>query len=393
MILNSSIMFFFMQMDQPSTYKRRLCWPLLLSMCMWLSGCQQIADRLPQLVNASSKATAIDAAPESLASPSELAIPSPVLDQEVLPVNEAALTEASTVRPLKADMPKLGHSTAMVEMQTIMPRMLQDCITCPGVVVLPAGHLTMGSAADEAGRDEDESPQMRVAVAAFAMSKTEVTRGQWLAFERESGHRAASGCLIRREDGYENQMHLGWRYPGFAQSDDHPVVCVSWNDAQAYGEWLSRKTGHTYRLPKESEWEYAARAGTPTPFPWPEGVSQLCAYANGADAALKRHQPRLSVLDCNDGYPYTASVGSFMPNPWGLYDMHGNVMEWVQDCWSPRLLSNPVKQAPLNCHSRVMRGGGWDLTAQYLRSAYRGKAAQANQGSATGFRLVREIRE
>jgi formylglycine-generating enzyme required for sulfatase activity len=259
------------------------------------------------------------------------------------------------------------------------------------MVILSAGQMVMGSPADEIGRDDDESPQWRVAVAAFAIAETEVTRAQWQTFERASGHRATSGCLSRRDDGYTNEAHLGWRYPGFTQTDEHPVVCVNWDDAQAYSHWLSSKTGHRYRLPTEREWEYAARAGTQTPYPWTEGVEQLCAYANLADEALRRHQPRLPAQSCNDSHPHTAPVGSFTPNAWGLYDMHGNVMEWVQDCWSPRLNSDAVYKAPLNCRSRVTRGGGWDLTGRYLRSAYRGKAPQANQGTATGFRLLRVL--
>ena len=110
-----------------------------------------------------------------------------------------------------------------------------------------------------------------------------------------------------------------------------------------------------------------------------------------ADEALRLKKPSWPIEKCSDGYPFTAPAGSYAPNAFGLYDMHGNVMEWVQDCWSPQLQANDGRQVPLNCRTRVIRGGGWDLTASYMRSAYRGKAAEANRGTGTGVRLARTL--
>jgi formylglycine-generating enzyme required for sulfatase activity len=262
-----------------------------------------------------------------------------------------------------------------------------DCPSCPKMVRLPAGSFQMGSPEGELGRDRDESPLTRVNVAAFSLGRTEVSRANWQEFERDSGHRALSGCLSWEGDGYVLSAHLGWRFPGFAQQDDHPVVCVSWQDAQAYVRWLSQKTGHLYRLPYEHEWEYAARAGTSSAYPWSN--AEVCAHANGADASLGRRHPEWPAEKCNDGHTFTAPVGSYAPNPWGLYDMQGNAMEWVQDCWTPQVTSNVQDQGPLNCRSRVIRGGSWDLKAAFLRSASRGKSSEANRGTGTGFRVVR----
>lgn len=358
--------------------------PLLLGLCVSLTACQQIADRLSQLAIRSTAPAPTEEVQALPVTVPEASAPAPA-------VAAPAPAPTDPVRAVPSEAPATAKMPTALTHSPLAPRLLKDCDSCPRMVVLPGGHVVMGSPADEAGRDDDESPQLRVAVAAFAMAQTEVTRGQWQAFERASGHRAASGCLSRSEDGYVKEAHLGWRYPGFAQSDAHPVVCVSWQDAQAYAQWLSRKTGHGYRLPTESEWEYAARAGTATAYPWPAGAQRLCEHANGADAALARQRPQLHAQVCDDGHPFTAPVGSFAPNAWGLYDMHGNAMEWVQDCWSPQLQAEAAQQAPLHCRSRVTRGGGWDLTAPYLRSAYRGKAPQANQGAATGFRLVRSL--
>src|SRR5690606_12976351 len=127
---------------------------------------------------------------------------------------------------------------------------------------------------------------------------------------------------------------ISWKDAGFPQTDTHPAVCVSWNDIQAYVAWLTKKTGHTYRLPTEAEWEYAARAGNPNARYGSGKTAELCRALNGGDADFTAMYPaaRDSHRDCSDGYVYTAPVGRFEPNAWGLYDIYGNVWEWVQDC-------------------------------------------------------------
>jgi formylglycine-generating enzyme required for sulfatase activity len=330
---------------------------LLLSLC-GLAGCQQIFDRL----------TAVSASVH------------PPDTRNKVDSTEAVAVNADQV-PAQAKPP----------LEPLDLRTFRDCSDCPVMVRLPAGSFWMGSPESEMGRDADESPLLRSEVGAFAIGQTEVTRVHWAAFERDSGHRAALGCLTWAGDGYVLAGHLGWRYPGFAQSDEHPVVCINWQDAQAYAQWLSRKTGHVYRLPQEHEWEYAARAGAQTPYPWSGGVAEICAHANGADATLSLKQPHWPAQSCDDGHAFTSPVGSYTPNAWGLYDMQGNAMEWVQDCWRSTLDRPDSAMAPLNCSSRVIRGGGWDLPAHHLRSARRGKASPLNRGTATGFRLVRQL--
>ncbi len=378
--------------DPRASYSRAGRLLLWLGLSFSLAACQQIADRLTQLASRTTldEPTAIVQAPPrtvpETSAPAPVPAPAPAPTPAVQtpsPAPQVYVAPSQAPQPAQPLPPPSSRSQG--------PRLLQDCENCPRMVVLPAGQVAMGSPLDERGRDDDEWPQQGLAVSAFAIAQTEVTRAQWQVFERASGHRAASGCLSRSEDGYVKEAHLGWRYPGFTQSEAHPVVCISWMDAQAYAQWLSRKTGKTYRLPTEIEWEYAARAGSSSPYPWPEGAQGLCAQANAADAALLRLRPKLSAQGCDDGYPFTAPVGSFPPNAWGLYDMHGNVMEWVQACWTSAFQADVTRQAPLHCRSRVTRGGGWDLTDKYLRSAYRGKAPPANQGTATGFRLVRDL--
>jgi formylglycine-generating enzyme required for sulfatase activity len=325
---------------------------VFLSVCCGLAGCQQIMDRVSgvaRLVNSSDEET----------------------------------------RAEKTEL--FAKAISVPEAESKIRQTFQDCDTCPLMVALPAGVFQMGSPESEAGRDVDEAPRIDVAVAAFAIGQTEVTRTHWAEFERDSGHRAASGCLTWDGDGYVNARHLGWRYPGFPQSDEHPVVCVNWHDAHAYAQWMSRKTGHLYRLPLEYEWEYAARAGTQSPYPWGTSASDVCNYANGADAALTMKHSNWPTQTCHDGFAFTSPVGSFVPNAWGLYDMHGNVMEWVQDCWGTQIVIPGTGTAPLNCRSQVIRGGGWDLSVNFLRSAFRGKAPPLNQGTSTGFRLVRKM--
>jgi formylglycine-generating enzyme required for sulfatase activity len=363
---------------------------VLLVLVMGLSGCQQIVDRLAGKTRVQPATLATDEAP--VTGPQTTPASTNQVQVQEAPVAATLRTQPTpTPKPISKPEPEPEPQAVATVKVTQKPlfEVFQDCESCPKMVSLPAGSFRMGSPANEIGRHADESPLVQVDLPAFALALTEVTRFDWALFERQSGYRAASACLTWDGDGYVQAAHLGWRNPGFSQSDEHPAVCVSWQDAQAYARWLSTKTGHQYRLPSEREWEYAARAGSSRPYPW-TGTS-VCDHANIADETLRLKQPAWSIEKCNDGHPFTAPVGSYAPNVFGLYDMHGNVMEWVQDCWSPQLQASDGRSAALNCRSRVLRGGGWDLTASYMRSAYRGKAAETNRGSATGFRLARTL--
>ena len=204
----------------------------------------------------------------------------------------------------------------------------RDCVQCPEMVVVPAGSFVMGSPSSEAGRNDDEGPQRRVTIgSAFAVGKHEVTRGEYGRFVSETGHSSGDSCWVF--DGkWKERSGYSWKDPGFDQSNDHPVACVSWNDAKRYVRWLSGKTGERYRLLSEAEWEYAARAGTTGPY-----------HTGGTISAGQANYGRN-----NDG---TVPVGRYGSNGFGLHDMHGNVWEWVEDCWSG------------DCGKRVLRGGSW----------------------------------
>lgn len=265
---------------------------------------------------------------------------------------------------------------------------------CPTMVVLPAGSFRMGSPPDEAGRHADEGPARTITIAhPFAVGRYEITRGQYREFVRDTGHRHLFGCLVARGESSQPQLDRGatWTDPGFEQDDDEPAVCVSWYDAQAYIRWLNRRTGGGYRLLTESEWEYAARAGGSGPF----GVtaeSELCLVANHADALAANFGWRNTA--CTDGSVHTAAVGSLRPNLFGLYDMLGNAMEWVEDCYAENLSELPTDGTAFigdGCLWRVHRGGAWHDEARATRLAARTGDQPAISGAGGGFRVAKTL--
>ncbi|MFM9847488.1 MAG: formylglycine-generating enzyme family protein [Hyphomicrobiaceae bacterium] len=188
----------------------------------------------------------------------------------------------------------------------------------------------------------------------------------------------------------------GWRSPGFGQEDKHPVICVSWQEAKEYVDWLSRRTGHTYRLLTEAEWEYAARAGSTTRYSFGDASEELCRYANGADAKAKEvyGSQNWTFTQCSDGHVHTAAVGSYLANAFGLHDMHGNAWEWVEDCWVDTYKDAPTDGSSRlggECASRVLRGGSWGGIPQYLRAAVRSRYQPDGRGNGLGFRLARTL--
>lgn len=280
----------------------------------------------------------------------------------------------------------------------------RDCERCPEMVEIPAGHFAMGSPAAEAGRFENEGPQHPVEIARFALGRGEVTVGEFRRFVEATGYRTeaerspAEGMRAwdTAKAGWAWLPNLSWRAPGFAQDDSHPVVGVSWNDAMAYLKWLAHTTGKHYRLPSESEWEYAARAGTRTSRMWGENANTACAHANVADRRLKAEYadwPWL-VHECVDGYAHTAPTGRFAPNAFGLLDMIGNVWEWTLDCWNETYLGAPADgRAWLadDCGHRVMRGAAWNYEPRVARSATRFRGEPGFRGVDVGFRVARAL--
>jgi formylglycine-generating enzyme required for sulfatase activity len=279
----------------------------------------------------------------------------------------------------------------------------KECSDCPQMVVVPAGSFTMGSPENEPGRFKTESPQHTVTLARqFAVGRFHVTVDQFSAFVEASGYDAGSDCI----SGYKGQ-NLSWRSLGFAQTGAHPVTCLNWNDANAYLGWLRKLTGKDYRLLSEAEYEYATRAKT-TPGPAPryffgDDEALMCRYGNGADRTAKMTiggAPGWSVFPCADGYAFTAPVGKFLPNGFGLYDMVGNVRSWTQDCPHENYIGAPVDGTAWTsggtngCRAiRVERGGSWlDSPPNSLRSADRGGLADTRfRGDGAGFRVGRTL--
>lgn len=260
----------------------------------------------------------------------------------------------------------------------------------PEMVLIPAGNFVMGIPPAETEReggpasaDDDARPQHKVTIARpFYLGKHPVTRGAFAAFAQATGLAAQ-----------------GWRKPGFAQTDEHPVVNVSHADAEAYAAWLSRETGKDYRLPSEAEWEYAARAGTTTARFWGDGRAEACRYANVADETLRKankDKPDAQrYFGCDDGFANTSPVGSFQPNSFGLYDMLGNVWEWLADHWHENYDNAPddgsAWTTPGSAARRVLRGGAWDYYPRNLRAGYRNPLEPGLRLIDVGFRLARTL--
>ncbi len=278
---------------------------------------------------------------------------------------------------------------------------IKDCAECPELVVVPAGGFTMGSSAQEqalansAGVSAEltarESPQHYVRVPSFAAGRYAVTKGEFAAFVRSSGYRTEAergdGCYMWTGKEWKKDAAYNWRNVGFTQGDDHPVVCVSWNDAQAYIQWINRISGKSYRLPSEAEREYAARGGTQTAFWWGDSITTSQANYNGNHSynGSPKGQSRQA----------TVPVNGFSANPFGLYNVHGNVWEWVEDCWHENYAGAPTDGSAwtTDCSGkyRVLRGGSWNYNPVILRSAFRDRGNPVNRYDNHGFRLSRTL--
>jgi formylglycine-generating enzyme required for sulfatase activity len=271
----------------------------------------------------------------------------------------------------------------------------KDCDVCPEMIVLPAGTFQMGSAPGEKGRDSDEGPQRPVTFARpFAVSRYEVTRGEYAQFVDATG-RGDKGCWAWAGSEWKNIEDADWRSPpNLSQTIRDPVVCVNWEDARAYAAWLREKSGKTYRLLSEAEWEYAARAGTETRFSWGPDQDAGCQFANGADQTAKTKQPAWTVMNCTDGYFTTSPVGAFRANAFRLHDMHGSVWEWVEDCYHDSYEGAPRDGSPRimdACAYHVVRGGSWSSNPGDLRSAFRNRVGPDGRSNALGFRVARSL--
>ena len=286
----------------------------------------------------------------------------------------------------------------------------QDCPDCPRMAKIPAGTFTMGSPASERERRKFEGPRSDVTVATFAIGTTEVTRKEYAAFVADTNRSSAGGCFtygfVSFSDATVVDPNASWRNPAFEQTDAHPVVWMSWEDARDYAAWLARKTSQPYRLPSESEWEYAARAHTTSRFFWGEDEKRTCEYANGGDPTLLRALPALHeeiakalrdgdagarFVACDDGAAFTGPVRRYRPNAFGLYDMIGNAWEYVADCWQEEVPASGAAYVTNSCQYRRTRGGSWDDFPEELRSARRSRVEPAVRRNDAGFRVARDL--
>ena len=227
---------------------------------------------------------------------------------------------------------------------------------------------------------DNEKPVHEVSLKSFAMGRYPVTVGDFGLFVKATGYKTEAekgdGAYVWKDNDWKKVKDANWRKPYFSQEDNQPVVCVSWNDAVVYVEWLSEQTGQQYSLPTEAQWEYAARAGTETDYWWGNEIGKNRANFDGSGSKWSDKQ--------------TSPVGSFDPNPFGLYDTVGNVWEWCKDYWgdySAKAQTDPT--GPTSGGSRVVRGGSWYGGARYARAAFRYSREPGRRSHTRGFRCAR----
>ena len=342
--------------------------PLLTGAVFWDSVEPDtiLPGRYPEQLSVTELAPEEGSASEVVVS-SQAADSSPTIDPSNVKPNPEQLSVTELAPEEGSASEVVVSSQAADSSPTIDPSNVKPIL--PTMVPIPAGTFMMGSPEDEEGRDDDEGPQHSVTLAAFEMAETELTFAEWDRCVQ------AGACQEVDDEGWGRE--------------DRPVINVSWNDAQVYIDWLNQALGlsgaNRYRLPSEAEWEYAARAGTTTAYYW--GDESQCEYANEPDLAG----------ECDDEFEYTAPVKQFKPNAWGLYDMSGNVWEWVEDCWHRNYENAPSDGSPWleenegDCDRRALRGGSWVIDPRNLRSANRFRFARGGAGSGAGFRLARTL--
>lgn len=287
----------------------------------------------------------------------------------------------------------VGCDEEVAEIENATPA---ACEHCPQMVAIDAGAFLLGSPEDESGHVDDEGPQREINVAAFSISRYEITAAQFRAFTDATGYTDDAGCFVMTPSGtWGFDPSASWRNPGFDQDEDHPVVCVTWEAANAYIQWLNTQVADVnFRLLSEAEWAYAARAGTTSAYWWGSEEDDFCEYTNGVDQTARATYPGWERSgNCNDGFLYTAPVGHYKrPNAFGVEDMVGNVWEWVADCYVDNFAEHPTDATAIesaDCEKRVFRGGAWgDYGSFYLRTAYRGAWNGTQAFAMAGFRVA-----
>ncbi len=356
----------------------RMAAAILIGLCPGLIGCSQTSTPTSPAVSGSTDRLTPAAAAPGLSDSS-------VSDGKAArqPTGDGAAGRPAPVSVL--NLPQITNSVGMV------------------MIEIPAGEFQMGSPDSDELAMPDEKPQHPVSIMRpILISAHEVTLSQFEKFVVSVKY--ATEAEQSGEGGYafdstkqrlEPHPRSSWRATGFEQTGNHPVVNVTWNDAQAFCSWLSREERATYRLPSEQEWEYACRGGTNTRWSTGDRTDTLVGAGNVSDQQLRLAYPFAEwSMDWDDGYAFTAPVGSFAPNPFGLYDMHGNVFEWCEDRWKAadyagKSVRDPAEPDPAG--SRVLRGGSYLSLILFTRSADRVGLKSQQRNAITGFRVVREI--
>lgn len=289
--------------------------------------------------------------------------------------------------------------------QVLRDNFLAIAGTAPALVVIPTGSFVMGSAADEEDHRDSEEPQRRVSISTgFALGQTDVTVSQFRDFVRAASYKSdaekiGAGSFYDENTGrLSDRRGVDWKndFHGERGGDNLPVINVSWNDAVAYVAWLTQQTGKSYRLPSETEFEYALRAGSVSRYPWGDGNPDrvIGNFTGEGDRSSSRRSWSRAFPNYSDGYWGPAPVKSFPPNAFGLYDMAGNVSEWVLDCWHDNFTRAPRdSQAWVNpgCQRHVVRGASWGSAPEQVRSAYRTSAPADTRSAQIGFRVARDL--
>ncbi len=279
----------------------------------------------------------------------------------------------------------------------------KDCADCPEMIIVPAGSFVMGSPAatpDLVPAGAEATPTVIKIGRPFALGRVEVTRSQFRAFVADSGFEPGAGCKTwdEAQGRIVASRNRTFANPGVPKTarDDWPASCVSYNDAKSYVQWLAKKTGKSYRLPSEAEWEYAARAGSSSVYPWGDAAADGCDFANVYDLSTRASYPfGAHPARCHDNYPDVAPVGALRPNAFGLHDMIGNVAEWVDDCYTDSYVNRPrdgrVWAWLGGCSRHVVRGGSWLSEPARARSAFRDSAEAGERADSLGFRVAADL--
>ena len=363
----------------------------------------------PPMTAATQSPGLVGARPAPLPAPAPLPVPAPLPStRPAAAVAGAAVLAAPTAAPVNAEAEQLRYY-ALREIS---------------VARIYGAAFQMGADADEPGEDGQPDlsaqPKREVKPGNYELTYYEVQVGHWKKFAdatkylTEAERPGSVGCHVPVKGGGSTpKAGVNWRAPGYPQTDYHPVMCVSFNDVQAYLQWLNGGVPADkprYRLPSEAEWEFAARGGTTSIRPWSESPgffgrvlgsvktkteqpeSRSCRYANVADEAFKKEFDDPGVFNCKDSYPFATGGGWFGRNNFSLYDMLGNAAEWVQDCWNPNHNGAPVDGSVRNggdCTRHVVRGGSWASSPTQVRSAARASQPSSYRASDLGFRIAR----